>query len=212
MAGLLEGTSEAALAITQSGEICCSNSSAELLFHRPRKGMNHSACWNLLSARSENGELICHPQCQVLARALAGESTSNFDCELTLGGTHCWVNVSTLLVNTADAGRIIVHLVRDVDTRKRLECVTRRFLDQLAALSGETVERLMASPPPHLELSSRELQVLRCLSECRSTPEIAMHLGVSIATVRNHLNHVLQKLGAHSRMEAVIKALHDRLI
>ena len=53
-----------------------------------------------------------------------------------------------------------------------------------------------------IRLTSRELDVLRLLHHGLSNQEIACRLSISIATVKNHVHHLLEKLGAHSRGEA----------
>ena len=52
-------------------------------------------------------------------------------------------------------------------------------------------------------LTARELEVLRLLSDGRSTVEIAALLGISPMTVQSHVKNVLAKLGVHSKVEAV---------
>ncbi len=52
------------------------------------------------------------------------------------------------------------------------------------------------------DLTNRELEVLRIASKGRSNKEIAAELFLSVNTVRNHMQHVLNKLGAHSKLEA----------
>jgi len=52
-------------------------------------------------------------------------------------------------------------------------------------------------------LTARELEVLRLLSDGRSTVEIAALLGISPMTVQNHVKNVLAKLRVHSKVEAV---------
>ncbi|HVD68180.1 MAG TPA: response regulator transcription factor, partial [Actinomycetota bacterium] len=52
-------------------------------------------------------------------------------------------------------------------------------------------------------LTVRELEVLRLLSDGRSTFEIAALLGISPMTVQSHVKNVLAKLGVHSKVEAV---------
>lgn len=47
------------------------------------------------------------------------------------------------------------------------------------------------------------MRVLRSLPTKLSAPEIAAELSLSVNTVRTHLRHVYEKLGAHSRSEAV---------
>jgi DNA-binding CsgD family transcriptional regulator len=49
----------------------------------------------------------------------------------------------------------------------------------------------------------REQQVLDLLSQDLSLQCISAKLGVSYVTVRNHVQHILAKFGAHSILEAV---------
>lgn len=53
------------------------------------------------------------------------------------------------------------------------------------------------------ELTPRELQVLELVCDGRANKEIAAVLALSVNTVRNHVAHVLEKLGARSKLEAV---------
>lgn len=62
------------------------------------------------------------------------------------------------------------------------------------------------------QLSSRELQVLRLLSEGRSNQAIAGELVLSPNTVRNHIQRILTKLGAHSKLEAVTTAARSGIL
>ena len=51
-------------------------------------------------------------------------------------------------------------------------------------------------------LTFRERQVLRMLSDGRGGTDIAAELGLSVSTVRSHLQHILHKLGVHSQLHA----------
>ena len=62
---------------------------------------------------------------------------------------------------------------------------------------------LEALPDP---LSESELRVLRYLPSNLSAPDIAGELFVSTSTVKTHMRHVYEKLGVHSRSEAVERA------
>lgn len=55
-------------------------------------------------------------------------------------------------------------------------------------------------------LTPRERDVLRLLAEGRDSKGIAARLGVSVNTARDHVQSVIEKLEAHSRIEAVIRA------
>jgi DNA-binding NarL/FixJ family response regulator len=62
------------------------------------------------------------------------------------------------------------------------------------------------------DLTQRERDVLKLLVEGCSNPEIAQKLSVSRSTVKTHVSHILEKLGASNRLEAVSLAIrHDLL-
>lgn len=60
-----------------------------------------------------------------------------------------------------------------------------------------------------VSLTPRQAQVLHLLARGCSTEQMAEELGVAVDTVRNHIRAILRRLGAHSRLEAVIAA-HSR--
>ena len=76
--------------------------------------------------------------------------------------------------------------------------VTRQVLR--AAMSGEPIR------PSENSLSSREMEVLLCLSQGKTTATIAAELFISENTVKTHVRHILEKLEASNRAEAVSKA------
>lgn len=61
-------------------------------------------------------------------------------------------------------------------------------------------------------LTPRELDVLRLLAGGWTTRAMARELGVTFHTIRNYVQAVIQKLGAHSRLEAVAIALRDGVV
>jgi len=61
-------------------------------------------------------------------------------------------------------------------------------------------------------LSSRELDILRCLVNGDSYKMIADACFISIGTVRSHINSIYKKLAVNSKSEAVIKAMKERLV
>jgi DNA-binding NarL/FixJ family response regulator len=82
--------------------------------------------------------------------------------------------------------------------------VTRQVLR--AAMAGET------SRPAESGLSSREMEVLECLAQGKTTAQIAAKLFISENTVKTHVRHILEKLEASNRAEAVSKAVQTGLI
>lgn len=58
-----------------------------------------------------------------------------------------------------------------------------------------------------LYLTNRELEVIQMLKKGDTTAEIAKSMGVEISTIRTHIQHLLAKFGAHSRLELVASAM-----
>jgi two-component system NarL family response regulator len=61
-------------------------------------------------------------------------------------------------------------------------------------------------------LTDRELQVLALVARGLSNREVAEQLFISENTVKNHVRNILEKLQLHSRMEAVIYAVRERIL
>lgn len=78
---------------------------------------------------------------------------------------------------------------------------------------GEPGEPLApAEGDPYESLTDREKQVLRLVAEGRSSKEIAEALGIAVKTAMSHREHVMEKLGAHSRTELIRFALKRGVI
>ena len=77
-----------------------------------------------------------------------------------------------------------------------------------AAVAGRmlaTLDRPGRARPQFPELTDREAEVLSLMAEGRDNRSIAAELGVSAKTVANHVSHVLTKLQARDRVEAVLR-------
>lgn len=94
-----------------------------------------------------------------------------------------------------------------------------------AAAAGEVVvspdmlarllPRLSPQPQPQRpggDLTPRESEVLELMAEGATNDEVADRLFISRNTVRNHVQNILTKLGAHSRLEAVVIATRSGLV
>ncbi|MEU8959040.1 response regulator transcription factor [Streptomyces sp. NPDC048518] len=80
-------------------------------------------------------------------------------------------------------------------------------------LLGDVLERLSGrTPGVGANLTPREREALHLLGEGRTTAEISAQLGVALNTGRNHVQRVLEKLGARSQLEAVTIARREGLL
>ena len=59
------------------------------------------------------------------------------------------------------------------------------------------------------QLSDRELDVLRAIASGQANKDLANSLHISVATTRNHVQHILKKLSVHSKLEAVALAFRN---
>lgn len=76
----------------------------------------------------------------------------------------------------------------------------------------------LSTPGPYVArhvtpvLTPREISVLQLIAEGHSNRQIAAVLFIAENTVKNHVRNILEKLHVHSRTEAVVHAVRDRLI
>jgi DNA-binding NarL/FixJ family response regulator len=77
---------------------------------------------------------------------------------------------------------------------------------QRHAVANHDREKLAA------EFTPRELDVLRLLAVGLDTTEMSDRLGIASHTVEWHVRHIIEKLGAHSKLQAVIAAARRGLI
>jgi DNA-binding NarL/FixJ family response regulator len=99
---------------------------------------------------------------------------------------------------------------------EELIAAVRSAYDGNAVIPEALLGRLVSTPErtqgPGDDLSDRELEVLTLLAEGVATKAIAEQLYLSVHTVRNHIQRILMKLGAHSKLEAVSIALREGII
>jgi DNA-binding NarL/FixJ family response regulator len=74
------------------------------------------------------------------------------------------------------------------------------------------VAQRLAQHTPRIDLTAREAEVLGFMATGKSNREIAEAIGRSEATVKVHVQHILEKLGVADRTEAVTAALKRGII
>jgi DNA-binding NarL/FixJ family response regulator len=85
-----------------------------------------------------------------------------------------------------------------------------KLITEFAALAKSSSERQQQVPAP--KLTEREMEVLRLVARGLGNREIARELYISENTVKNHVRNILEKLQLHSRMEAVVYAVREKLL
>src|ERR1700722_1494451 len=116
---------------------------------------------------------------------------------------------SGFLLKTAPPARLIdaVHTVA-ADEALPAPKTTRRLIEEFVSRPPPG----LTTPGPLDELTERERQVLQRIARGLSNAEIANELYVTDATVKTHVNHLLQKLGLRDRVQAVVFAYETGLV
>jgi PAS domain S-box-containing protein len=176
------------------------------------------SCAEIMGCPSRGGHVLClHAGCADGPRQ--GAESALTVCERFIrrkDGKIVSASVSIVEVRSPESAPLLLHLLRDLTRETQLENALR----DVAALAakagarpggaeGEVVPRAAAAAEL---LTQRETEVVRLLSAGADTAEIASTLGVSPATVRNHIQSLFRKLHAHSRLEAVSLAVKNRLL
>ena len=119
-----------------------------------------------------------------------------------------------LIKNALEAGAI-GYLLKDVSADELARSIRAAYSGR-ATLSPEAAQSLVQTsnlpPPPGLDLTEREREVLALMVEGLNNTQIAGRLTVSPSTIKSHVSNVLSKLGVASRTEAVTLALRNHIV
>jgi DNA-binding CsgD family transcriptional regulator len=120
------------------------------------------------------------------------------------------------MLGTIEATETTV-VVRTVDGKRvTVDISSTQLLDQGSVVGVFGLADPEDEPPPAVErsvhLTPRQHEVLRYLAAGYTTARVATTLGISIETVRNHVRGLMARLGASTRLEAVMRAHELQLI
>lgn len=219
---MLTRTADGAMLADTQGVVVLWNKAAERLLGFRADDVLGRPCHEVLRGETLSGHPFCSLSCAVGHRLGCGSGVRTFDIQTyTKAGKVIWLNVSSLPVPSREKDRFLfAHLFRDIGKQAKV----RRLIDELHSMLATFDERPApgAKPlssqtplsdtvpdlPATLPLSKREREVLHHLALGERTSRIADTLCISTATVRNHIQHIFEKLGAHSRLEALAVAFH----
>jgi len=179
-------------AVDASQRIVAWNREASRLFGQDNGSILGAHCFELVGALDRKGHRFCREDCPVIAAAKDGNPPPTLRLQARgRDGETLPVDVSTIvLYSSEDEVSAVIHLCRPGG-------------DGTHAHPGS-----VGQP----RLTRREQEVLGCLCRGFSTAEIATELEISETTVRNHVQHLLDKLAVHSRSEVVALAYQDGLL
>ena len=102
------------------------------------------------------------------------------------------------------------YLLKDMNREEILGAV--RTVDAGQTCLSPTIAATLAARLPDADLSSREIAILRSIAQGLSNKEIGTQFNITESTVKGHVNHLLSKLKARDRTEAVTVGLRRGLI
>lgn len=128
-----------------------------------------------------------------------------------------------VMLTVSDDGRDVLeamragadgYLLKDLEPEELAQRIQQAVGGRMvleSSLAGVLADAAMNPPPPTSAetLTEREREILAELADGHSNKEIARELGISDATVKVHIKHLLRKLGVKSRLEAAVWALQS---
>jgi PAS domain S-box-containing protein len=206
---LLTSTAVAAFSSDQSQRITVWNQAAEALLGHEASRVVGKRCFKVICGRDLYGNRFCNESCAVRKMRRHREPIHPYQFQVRhRSGEMLKVKCSVIIAPSANARRVnFVHLIEPLDL------AAESGLDELARRCGAMPgfpsaagKRKKVSESSIRKLTPREIEVLRLVASGTSTQDIADALNIQASTVSNHIQHILDKLGAHTKLQAVYVA------
>jgi PAS domain S-box-containing protein len=221
---MLSRTADGAMLADEQGTVVLWNKAAERLLGFRAADVIGRPCHEVMKGETLAGQPFCSSSCAVGHRLGCGGGVRNFDIQTrSKTGKVIWLNVSSLPVPSRKKDRFLfVHLFRDIGRQAKVRHLVNELHSVLSAPNDRPAPTAhdpsarssqpdtIPDIPVALPLSQREREILHHLALGERTTRIADALCISTATVRNHIRHIFEKLGVHSRLEALAVAFHHR--
>jgi DNA-binding CsgD family transcriptional regulator len=185
--------------VGSDGNIAYINGRAEKLLGKSQSECIGQPCHDVIGGKSPAGVRYCGDDCPV-RRSVRREKPIEPISFVINGadGEDCHAKVVVIVTDMgAQQGQQLVHCIVDESREHKM----RKYVETVRRRSPHREAELMSLEPFHL--SDREKEILRLLAADETLHGIAHKLSLSYATVRNHVQHLLTKLGVHSILEAV---------
>lgn len=172
------------------------NHRAEELLDCPADRCTGAQCNRLVRGKDHLGRPVCRAECEIRRIAAGGGESEPVTFRLTDHDGRRWMVLAFVTFSPNGLEPLIVHCAFDVDLLVGAE----DYLKRVASRSDHLARR---AAPSIAVLSRRELEVLALLATDEDSQRISKRLFISHVTVRNHIQHILEKLVVHSIQEAV---------
>jgi len=203
---IFERSTDAVFGIDATGRVRFANRTFENLLGYCAEQIRGNECAAVLCGTDVHGQPFCGKDCPIPKTVVDHPAINDFD----------------LVVKRADGGTVLVNIGACYTPKKLRDDAGQ--VDVFFSLRKVTPQRLlrrMATTPNNgtgkgdmhdrASLTSREAEILSLAANGMQTAEIGDRLCVSTETVRTHFKNIYQKIGAHSRTEAVVFAFQAGL-
>ncbi len=156
-------------------------------------------CYEVVAARDVEDHTFCNSRCAVLAALRAGRRIRPILLQVSpRRGRRRWMLILPIPVEYEfGVPTLVAACALDIDEYYSLK---RYFVN----VASRATDEAGASSAARLgELTARQTEVLRQLACGASPKSVARKLHISYPTVRNHIQHTLERLDVHSIQEAV---------
>lgn len=222
---LLSAGSPAAFASDQNHRIIFWNKGAERVMERTAGHALGRLCHEVFAGRDLFGNRFCSESCPVSQTITRHEGMNRFEMRT---GDHLRAQVlGVTVVEIPDPRRgfhTAVHILDQIEEKSWLARELACLREADGALAREASHSSEGAVPIRLHLSlpavapkearelneavvealsDREQDVLRAIASGQANKDIARALHISVATTRNHVQHILKKLDVHTKLEAM---------
>lgn len=214
LADLFSRSTDGVFAVDVKEQIVFWNEACENQLGISRQEALGRACYDVVHACTLSGQPFCKPGCCMARLAEGGSAPSAFPLRFGNGrGKSQKFSVRTALVPSPQPDLwTVVHLLDRGETADMGESSEPSHRLQPCIPEGRRIRDKALPPSPDDPLTARERGILRLLAKGHASSVISRQLCISPVTVRNHIQHLIGKLGLHSQLEAVAYAYRHNLI
>jgi len=214
LSDLFSRSTDGVFAVDVNERIVFWNGACEQLLGTPAQAAIGHACFDVVHACNLSGQPFCKSGCCMARLAKGGSATLPFPLRFDNGrGKLQKLSVRTVLVPSQQPDLwTVVHLLYRGEIADLCEPLQQSNPQHPGIAEGRRIRNKMLHPSPNDPLTVRERVILHLLAEGHKSSVISQQLSISLVTVRNHIQHLNEKLGVHSQLEAVAYAYRHNLI
>ena len=212
---VLYNTVDGVFAVDAKQRIIFWDPGCEELFDRSSQWILGRPCHEVICGKNRvSGEAFCEPGCCIAQTPTGVDVPNHFSIQTIDGdGQNLMLSVNIVLIPSQCKKKwIVTHLLHRFNNQDLLTAMESSLRPKHHSSSNSLDASIGKCEHSASRLSPRESEVLQLLAEGLSAAVIAKRLSVSTVTVRNHLQHIQNKLGVHSQVDTVAYAYRHNLV